>query len=130
MPRDFQIAGLKDELQRAKVVAPITSPTGASPVTPDQRDPSATAAIVLVETGLFEGKSATTTDGRLSIKVVQIQGEHVSLSLTVDATAPINYLNRVVGSRVTAYAADVVYYVDIHRVRGNIVDVAVSRHRR
>ena len=64
------------------------------------------------------------SDGRCSIRIINVIGSQVTLWTTIDAGKPVEQRAEV-GSRVTVDAGDIVYYIDLHRVRGNIVDLSV-----
>jgi hypothetical protein len=118
-PRDYTIDQLRHEIQNLKA-API----------PAQPSPGSSDATVLQETGVFEGSAVTATDGRCNIRIVKISGDSVSLSVRIDDRDPEMYWNRAPGQRITVDAGSDSYYVDIHRTRGDIVDLAVYRHRK
>lgn len=120
-PRDFQIAQLKDDLAREKN-------DGAVHQSPSGEPAAQTSVIALSETGVFEGSSATTSDGRVAVKITQVLGDVVSLSITLDAALPIEFKKQAIGSRIAVDAGSLTYFVDLQRVRGNIVDIIISRH--
>lgn len=120
-PRDYQIAQLKEEIQQ------LNSSALAPRLMRTEEDLS---SIVLEQTGAFQNSSVTTRDGRCSIRILRISGEQVSLSVSVDANPPKEFERRPVGTRVSVDAGNDVYYIDLHRVRGNIVDLSVSRRKK
>jgi hypothetical protein len=124
-PRDFQIAQLRDQnadlnrqIQDLKTTAPGRD---SSPAKDDN--------VALPETGVAKGTSVTTLDGRCTIGVRTVIGDQVSLLTTLDSEKPKGHEYLPVGSRVTLHAGDVVYFIDIHRVRGDIVDLSVYRQK-
>jgi hypothetical protein len=124
-PRDFQIAQLKD--QNADLLRQIQDlkANGTHGDSHDAKDSN----IALAETGVMKGTSVTTLDGRCTIGVRTVIGDQVSLSTTLDSEKPKDHEYLPIGSRVTLHAGDVVYFIDIHRVRGDIVDLSVYRQK-
>ena len=108
-PRDFEIARLEKALQQAKEAS------------------SASSAPVLLEAGIPEGTSATTSDGSCSIFVKKIVDGQVTLVVTLKAEEPRVFEKIEVGRRITVASGKVAYFIDVRRLRGNIADVSVSR---
>ncbi|ASP97018.1 hypothetical protein CDO24_05975 [Sinorhizobium meliloti] len=79
---------------------------------------------VLTETGVFEGASVTTTDGGCNVSIEQAS-YGVNLSVTVDSQDPLQFSNKKPGDRIKVDGDMKTYYIDLYRVRGNIVDLAV-----
>lgn len=120
-PREYQIAQLKEELQELK------SSSGAVEGVPTTEE---LALIVLEQTGVFENASVTTRDGRCNIGIARVSGDQVTLSVAIDAQPARTFERQRVGSRVPVDAGDSIYYIDLHRVRGNIVDLSAVRARK
>ncbi len=118
-PRNFQIAQLQEELQNLKTATP------ANRAHSEKENP-----LVLEETGVFEGNAITTRDGRCSIRINRVSGDRISLSVAIDALKPVIFESQKPGDRVPVDAGDQTYYVNIHRVRGSIVDLAVYQRRK
>ena len=109
-------ASLKESLTEAKA-NPRPAPEPDNPV-------------ALPETGVSEGTSVTTGDGRLSIHVKSAIGNSVLLLTTLDATKPVEQKLASIGDRLTIEAPDKTYYIDLRRARGNIVDLSVAQRRK
>jgi hypothetical protein len=126
LPREFQITQLKEEVQKLKdeVQKLRTSP----PVNPAYSEKE--SSLALAQTGVIESGSVTTYDGRCSIHIVRVSERFVTLSIAVDSRKPALFENQEVGTRVPVDAGDKTYYVDLHRVRGDIVDLAVYQRRK
>ena len=123
-PREYSLSQLKEE--NAKLKEELTKLKTASPTTPVvEGSPTSGVTLALEQVGVFLNASATTADGRCSIRIDRISGEYVTISVTVDASAPIAFDRRKVGTRVPVDAGDRFYYIDLHRVRGDIVDLSV-----
>jgi hypothetical protein len=112
-PRDFEISGLKDALERAKAEGAVADTSPSS---------------IVLQDGVFQGQSVTTVDGRLAVKVTGIAGDTVSVSLQIDSSPPTEFKRLSIGSRIPIESGRWVYFVDIHRIRANIVDIGVSKH--
>ena len=128
-PREYQLSQLKEEnaklkgeLQKLKTAAQAVPASSASTAIEN--------TLPYAEAGVFESASITTNDGRCSIRVDRVSGDRVTLSVAVDALAPVVYENKQVGTRVAVDAGDKLYYVDLHRVRGNIVDLSVHQRKK
>jgi len=125
-PREFQNSQLKEEnLKLKEEIQKIKALTSANPAPLSDENP-----LVYLEAGVFEKASVTTNDGRCNIRVVSVSGDSVTLAVTIDSLAPVVFKNEQVGSRVTADAGDKVYYIDLHRIRGNIVDLSVYKRKK
>jgi hypothetical protein len=123
-PRDFQVTQLKDENGKLQQrLQEATAARGGSSAQPE-------SSVALPETGVFEKASVTTVDGRCNIQVANVAGNSVRLVTTVDALKPVSQDYIEVGQRLAVDANDKMYYIDLHRVRGNIVDLAVYQHKR
>lgn len=118
-PRDFQIAQLKDEVQRAKTA--LGSRSSSIPVE---------EASGLEKLSVFEGQSATTSDGRVTIRMDHVGETTVSFSAVIDANKPTSVKDQRVGDRAALDAGDRFFYVDVNRTRGNIADLSVSQKRK
>lgn len=79
----------------------------------------------LEETGVFEGNSVTTKDGHCTVHIISANDSSITLSAAIDANKPIEFFKRHPGDRVTVEADGRVYYIDLHGIRGNIVDLAI-----
>jgi hypothetical protein len=114
--RDFEIARLQKQIDELK----------ASPLAAERAEKSGTT--VLPETGVFEHNSATTIDGACSIQIVEVSPYWgVTISVTAGSEQPPEFKGLQPGSRITVQARGATYFVDIHRVRDAIVDLAVYR---
>ena len=110
-------ASLKEALKEAQATAARPAPEPENPV-------------ALPETGVAEGTSVTTGDGRLSIHVKMAIGNSVRLLTTLDSAKSVEQMIASIGDRLTIEAADKVYYIDLRRVRGGIVDLSVAQRRK
>jgi 3D (Asp-Asp-Asp) domain-containing protein len=117
-PRDFEIARLQRQLDqlKAKQLVPVMTVGSAD------RDTT-----VLSETGVFENSAVTTSDGVRTIQIVQVRDNDLTMSVIAGSERPQTFENLRPGSRVTVQAQGALYFVDIHRIRGNIIDLAVYR---
>src|SRR5438552_1530717 len=107
-PKNDRIEALKDE--NAKLRQDLHEAQAARPPAPTPAEPAARSNIALAETGVFEKASVTTSDGRCSIRIINVIGSQVTLRTTIDAGKPVEQRAEV-GSRVTVDAGDIVYYI-------------------
>lgn len=84
--------------------------------------------MILEETGVNTGSSVTTKDGGCIVHVISASEDKVSLSVTVGSAAPQVFNGALIGKRIVVRVAAESYYVDLLRVRGGIVDLAISKH--
>lgn len=125
LPRDTQISYLQDQLKDAQSKAASCIQTVA-PVTPTPaRDP-----IVLQETGVFAGSAVTTVDGVCQVAIASAQGNDIELTVTLGTERPQLFRYVHPGDRVSASGKSGTYLVDIHRIRGDIVDLMVTKSPR
>lgn len=113
-PRDYQITQLRDEIQRLKATPP-----------PVHAVSTAETPLMLEHTGVFAGSSVTTRDGRCIVRIISASESSISLSVAIDSNKPAEFRDQRPGDRVTIEASGRIYYVDLHRVRGNIVDLEI-----
>ncbi len=118
-PRDFQITQLRHEIEKLK----------SSAVAPPVRSSEEENPVVLEQTGVFENSSVTTYDGRCNVRVDHVRGDLVTVTVAIDGLPPQELKDQRVGSRIQVGAGRG-YYVDLHRVRGDIVDLSVYRTKR
>jgi len=111
-PRDEEIA-------RLKVIATQKTPQAGSPLLPENRT-------LLPVTGVLAEHSVTTTDGSFNVRINRVSGENVSLDVTVEAEKPQRREDGKIGGRVVVAGKNRTYYIDLHGVRGNTVDLSVS----
>jgi hypothetical protein len=102
------------------------TPWGQSADTEGQRQPTA-STIVLPEVGIRSGTSVTTPDGVFTVKVDQIVGAKVGLTVSTRTKDVYRFKKAEVGRRLVVIAPDATYYVDVLRIRGNVVYLAMSR---
>jgi hypothetical protein len=121
-PRDYQIAQLEKE--NASLKESLKEVQAERP-SPPPEDPSA-----LAETGVAQGTSVTTSDGRLSILVESVISNSVRLSTRLDSAKPVVHDLLSIGDRVTVEASDKVYYIDLRRARSGMLDMSVSQRRK
>lgn len=124
-PREYQIDQLKQE--NVKLREDIQKLETAALI---PHSPTDEISLVYAETGVFENASITTNDGICSIHIVSVDQNQVTLAVTIDTASPVAYKNQKAGSRITADAGERVYYIDLHRIRGNIVDLSVHQRRK
>ncbi len=123
-PRDFEIARRDAEITGLqKQINELKSKPSVAPTT-DRAERDTTA---LSETGVFENNSVTTSDGVCSIQVVKVSGNTVIMSVIIGSDQPQIFRDLRPGERITVQAKEASYFVDIHRIRGDIVDLAVYR---
>ena len=82
---------------------------------------------VLVETGIPIGKKVTTTDGVCTIQVTSITGTLAKLTVTTRHGDTHRFDKAIGGHRLVVPTPTALYYVDLVRIRGNRVDLAVSK---
>jgi hypothetical protein len=112
-PRNYEISRLKDQLSAAEKVQKV------------QFQPS---PIVLPEIGVNSGNAVTTSDGICTVRVISTSGAEVSLRVTV-GVAEVQYFKAIkTGERVVVHGENSIYYIDILRARGDIVDLTISKH--
>jgi hypothetical protein len=83
--------------------------------------------VVLMETGVRIGSKVTTTDGVCTIQVKRITGTLARLTVTTRIGDTYHFDKAVAGRRLVVPTPTALYYVDLLRIRGNRVDVAVSK---
>ena len=115
-PRDRQIAEMQKQIDDLKSRPTTTTAVGIV-------DP-----IVLHETGVFKGSAVTTNDGNCQIRVDDIFLNYVDISVIVGSDKPQVFTLLHTGDRVTVKSKSAGYFVDIHKIRGDIVDLSVSRN--
>lgn len=113
-PRDFQITQQHDEILRLKATQLTTRPTSL-----------AETPLMLEQTGVFAGNSVTTKDGRCNVRIIKADKFGITLAIVVDSNKPVEFKDRRPGDRVTIEANGRVYYIDLHRIRGDIVDLEI-----
>jgi hypothetical protein len=116
-PRDFEISSLKGEIDRLK----------AGPIARADKTVSRAGITVLEDTGVNEGNGVTSSDGGCTVKVIKVFGDEITLSVVVDIAKPQIFERVRAGDRLPVVAAAGKYFVDIHRIRGNIVDLAIFK---
>ena len=84
-------------------------------------------AVVLVETSVPIGNKVTTTDGACTIQVTSINGTLANLTVTTRHGDTHRFDKAVAGRRLVVPTPTALYYVDVFRVRGNRVDLSVSK---
>lgn len=90
--------------------------------------PAANAAtIVLQETGIRIGASATTPDGAFTIRVERISGRTVRLVVKAKIGDVYVFDKAEPGRRLVVPAPDATYDLDLLRVSGKVAYVAMSR---
>jgi hypothetical protein len=114
-PRDHELTILREQLLdlRQKI-----------PNCPQTVEPN---PIVLNETGVFEGTAATTIDGVCQIAIGRVIGANVDLTVAMGSGKPEIFKGIHSGDRITQKYMNGSYFIDIHRIRGNIVDLTVSK---
>ena len=84
-------------------------------------------AVVLMKAGVPIGKKVTTTDGVCTIQVTNITGPMVKLTVTTRIGDTYRFDKAMAGRRLVVPTPTALYYVDLLRIRGNRVDLAVSK---
>ena len=127
-PRDLQISQLKDETSKLK--EEVRELKSAASISTTANRSTDEASLALAETGVFEKASATTTDGRCTVRIVRISNDRITVAITIDSLEPKVFENQEAGTRVVAQSTEKFYYVDLHRIRGGIVDLSVHQRKR
>jgi len=83
--------------------------------------------VVLVKAGVPIGNKVTTTDGVCTIQVKNITGSLAELAVTTRIGDTYRFDKAVAGRRLVVPTPTALYYVDLLRIRGNRVDLAVSK---
>lgn len=117
VPRDFEISRLKEMLAQTQT-SPFVAGKGSKATTEN--------LILLSYVGVAKGDSATTPDGACTVRVADLADETVTLDVAVEAEVPRIFKEVKIGSRSVVHSLKRTYYVDLHRARGNIVDLSVS----
>jgi hypothetical protein len=114
-PRDHELSILREQLLdlRQKVLN-----------CPQVIEPN---PIVLSETGVFEGTAATTIDGVCQIAIGRVVGANIDLTVAMGGGKPEIFKGIHPGDRITQKFMNGSYFIDIHRIRGDIVDLTVSK---
>ncbi|MCC4589975.1 hypothetical protein LL974_02370 [Xanthomonas campestris pv. cannae] len=115
-PRNDEIARLKDQLAASN----SDLEARAAPSTP--------SPIVLPETGVNFGNSVTTSDGLCTVHVISATGDNASIRVTLGSAPPLSFKTATIGSRIVVRGVNAIYYIDLLRNRGGIVDLTVSKH--
>ena len=111
-PKESRITELQKQLDYEKSKPVVNS----SPKVPE--DP-----LVLHETPVFERSSVTSTDGVCEVLVDSIVGESARFVITVGSGSPVRSGYISPGDRLRAGN----YFVDLHRIRGNVADVSIYK---
>jgi len=83
--------------------------------------------VVLAKAGVPIGNKVTTTDGVCTIQVTNITGALAELTVTTRIGDTYRFDKAVAGRRLVVPTPTALYYVDLLRIRGNRVDLAVSK---
>jgi hypothetical protein len=116
-PRDFEIQQLREALARPQVNASQSPP---APV------PSSEARVLLSYVGVAVGSSITTSDGNCTVRLVSLTGANATIEVMIGAETPQVIERAPVGRRTVVRGKTQTYYIDLHRERGNMVDLSVS----
>lgn len=115
-PRDFEISRLKEA---APAHANSNSAANRGTVPSESR-------ILLSYVGVAVGDSITTPDGACTVRLVGLTGATAALEVAVEAEEPRLIEDVEIGRRAVVRGVNKTYYVDLHRARGNMVDLSVS----
>jgi hypothetical protein len=137
-PRDFEITSLQrrvETLQKQLEEEKQKPRSATAPATSDD-------AFVLNETGVMVNTSVTTTDGICSITIDSVSGSFISLSAVTVSSArqPIwtprqSFQGLKPGDRAQVDVMDnagtvsATYWINLLRIRGDIVDLSVFRQK-
>lgn len=116
-PRDFEISRLKEALAQAQ--------TNSNAAVKGRAVPSENR-ILLSYVGVAVGDSITTPDGACTVRLVGLAGATATLEVAVEAEQPRLLKEVELGRRAVVRGAKRMYYIDLHRARGNMVDLSVS----
>jgi hypothetical protein len=84
--------------------------------------------ILISKEGVAEGTSITTSDGICNIKIEHISGNTVDFIITFINNEPSHKFGLSIGKRIELFYEGTEYVIDILSIRGNIVDLTVSKH--
>lgn len=116
-PRDFEISRLREALALAQANANAAVNGSTAP---------SESRILLSSVGVAVGDSITTSDGACTVRLVGLTGTAATLEVAVEAEEPRLLKEVEIGRRAVVRGAKKTYYVDLHRARGNMVDLSVS----
>lgn len=123
-PRDFEIDRLKAEVTSLKeqLTQAREGPRSAiaDPVPPPENQ------LLLSYVGVAAGNSITTPDGALTVRIVRTFSSHATLEASIGAEESHVFEGAEIGRRVIVPGATQTYYIDLHRERGNMIDLSVS----
>lgn len=116
-PRDFQISRLD------KQIAELNNEIKSGVHEPNTKNSS----LVLSQTGVSQGSSVTTSDGVCTVEIVGVGVFGIDLSVTIGANHHSKYTNKHPGDRIAVHNDKYYYYIDLHNVRGDIVDISINK---
>jgi len=90
---------------------------------------STSSPVVLPEIGIKSGASVTAADGAFTIQVDQVVGSTANLTVSARTKDVYRFKKAQVGRRLVVPAPDATYYIDVLRIRGNVVYLTMSRQR-
>lgn len=116
-PRDFEIARLKEALTSAQ--AGSNADSNKAPTPSESRT-------LLSYVGVNAGESVTTPDGSCTVRLVAVTDTAATLEVAVETEEPTILKGVEIGRRSVVRGSKKTYYIDLHRARGNMVDLSVS----
>jgi hypothetical protein len=85
------------------------------------------SSIVLAETGVRSGTSVDALDGAFTVRIDQVVGATVNLTVSATTKDVYRFKKAEAGRRLVIPAPDATYYLDVLRIRGNVVYLTMSR---
>lgn len=85
-----------------------------------------TISVVLPETGVNQGSSITTSDGNCLINVIAVVESSSDIQVIVDLSKRNLFEKVKIGERLMVNSDRGVYFIDILRTRGNILDLTAA----
>lgn len=104
------------------------TPRGRVTDTGSQFQPTS-SPVVLPEIGIKSGGSVTAANGAFTIQVDRIVGSAANLTVSARTKDVYRFKKAEVGRRLMVPAPDATYYIDVLRIRDNVVYLTMSRQR-
>jgi hypothetical protein len=83
--------------------------------------------VVFPEVAVRAGESFTTRDGVFTVHVTQVAGRMIKLTVSASRGDVYRFDKAEVGRRLVVPAPDATYFLDLLRIRGNVVYLTMSR---
>ena len=90
----------------------------------------ATRSIVLQPTAVVEGDSVTSSDGGCSVTVEKVWADSATIKVALDRSTPAVFRCILARERITMDGNAGLYTVGIERIRGKLVDLAITLRKK